>query len=416
MRILLGIDTYGLIGGSERYAIQLGEELRARGHEVGILCAERQPDVPAPDQVIVLPAYSRERATPHELEELERAILGFRPEVLFLLTARGRAATRRMTELTRAFPVLRFVQDHTLFCPGLTKMHADGRNCVEPFGVPCLKHYFLERGCTAFRPELHRSRMDAFGGVWKWKRSLDVARRATGLVVASGYMRDELLAVGLPEARLALLPYFTHSASPRAEQREPDAATRDFVRAPGAPLILAPARLTVPEKGIDRLLEALARVGEPVRLVIAGTGPAEAELKEQAGRLGLGGQVHFAGWQDAAALEWLYSSSDLVAFPSMWNEPFGLVGIEAMAHARAVVAFDVGGVREWMEPEVTGLLCPRGDLDAMAGQLRRLVRSADLRQRLGLAGRARQELRFTAARHVAELEALLGRASGSHRG
>lgn len=409
MRILLGIDTFGLIGGSERYGIQLCEELRSRGHEVGILCGARQPETPAPPQVIVLPAYSTERATKRELAELEGAIRAFAPEVLVLLTSRGRAATRRMTGLTRWFPVVRFVQDHALFCPGLTKMHADGRNCVEPFGLPCLRHYFFEGGCTAFRTELHRSRLDGLGGVWKWKRGLDTARSASALVVASGYMRRELEAVGIPSERIALLPYFSLSASLRAETRAPDPHTRNYVEREGPPVLLVPARLTLPEKGLDRLLDAVARVGLPLRVVVAGTGPAEEALKQQARDLSLNEPVHFAGWQDAASLEWLYSHCHLVAFPSMWNEPFGLVGIEAMAHAKPVVAFDVGGVREWLLPEVTGLISPRGDIEALSTNLRRLVTSPELRKSLGQAGKARHAERFTPERHLEGFEALLAR-------
>lgn len=404
MRILVGIDTYGLIGGSERYAISVSQELSARGHQVAVLSGASQepstPDLP----VTVLPEYSLERGSRADLAPLVRAIRSFRPEVLYLLSARGRASLRAMTRLTPEFPVIRYIQDHTLFCPGLTKMHFGGEICSKPFGMICLRHYFLEKGCTAFRRELHRSSLDAFGGMWKWKRDLDLARRASALYVASAYMRAELLKVGMPEERVQLVPMFTHSCSAHAPSTPPDEATRAFVQGSTAPVVLASARLALPTKGVDVLLEALARLRSPYRAVVAGTGPDESWLKDKARELGLGGRIHFAGWQAAPAMEWLYARAQVVAFPSIWDEPFGLVGIEAMAHSKPVVAFDVGGVRDWLEPGVTGFLHPRRDADGFAGSLQRLLDEPALATSMGRAGRRKAEELFSPERHVRHLE------------
>ena len=165
MRILIGIDTFGLIGGSERYAMGVSRELASRGHQVGVLCGAAEEASTRELPITVLPTYSAERASAGELNGLERAVLDFEPEVLYLLSARGRPAVRRLTSLTRKMPVIRYVQDHTLFCPGLNKMHVEGSVCTDPFGSACLKHYFFAKGCTAFRREVHRSPLDAFGGM-----------------------------------------------------------------------------------------------------------------------------------------------------------------------------------------------------------------------------------------------------------
>lgn len=409
MRILVGIDTCGLIGGSERYAIEVSGELAARGHEVRILCGKSQETSTPSLPITILPEYSAERAPPSRLEPLLRTIREFRPEVLYLLSARGRAALRAMTRLTEEFPVLRFVQDHTLFCPGLNKLHASGEVCTEPFGRACLRHYFLEQGCMAFRRELHRSALDAFGGVWKWKRDLDLARRASALLVASNYMRAELLKVGLPAERLELVPYFTRSRTGITPVSPPDGSTRTFVERYGPPIVFAPARLILPEKGVDTLLTSLGKLRSPFRAVIAGTGPAEAMLREKARAEGLAERVHFAGWQDAPAIEWLYARSDVVAFPSIWDEPFGLVGIEAMAHSKPVVAYAVGGVPDWLTAGVTGFLHTRGDTDGFAASLQRLIDDRGLARTFGQAGRQRAGEHFSPTRHLDLLEELFTR-------
>lgn len=409
MRILIGIDTFGLIGGSERYAMGVSRELAARGHQVGVLCGAAEEASTRELPITVLPTYSAERASAPELDRLVRAVLDFEPEVLYLLSARGRAAVRRLTALTRKMPVIRYVQDHTLFCPGLNKMHVEGSVCTDPFGSVCLKRYFFKKGCTAFRREVHHSPLDAFGGMWKWKRDMDLARRASALFVASRYMREELLKVGMEPGRVELVPYFTRSCTQAAPLTAPDPATRAFVEGAKEPVIFAPARLALPDKGVDYLITALGKLRSPFRAVVAGSGPAEPWLREKARAEGLGEKLHFAGWQDAACIEWLYSRSTVVAFPSIWDEPFGLVGIEAMSHSKPVVAFAVGGVPDWLTTEVTGFLHPRRDADGFAASLQRLLEDPELAASYGQAGRRKVAELFSPERHVKTLEGLFAR-------
>jgi glycosyltransferase involved in cell wall biosynthesis len=409
MRILIGIDTFGLIGGSERYAIGVSRELAAHGHQVGVLCGATEEASTKELPIAVHPTYSAERATPAELDGLIRAVQDFAPEVLYLLSARGRASVRRLTSLTNRMAVIRYVQDHTLFCPGLNKMHVEGSVCTEPFGSTCLKHYFFEKGCTAFRREVHRSPLDALGGMWKWKKDLDLARRASALFVASRYMRDELLKVGMDPARVELVPYFTRSCTEAAPMSAPDTVTQAFVEGTRDPVIFAPARLALPDKGVDYLITALGKLRSPFRAVVAGSGPAEPWLREKARAEGLGEKLHFAGWQNAPCIEWLYAHSTIVAFPSIWDEPFGLVGIEAMAHSKPVVAFSVGGVPDWLTPEVTGFLHPRRDVDGFAESLQRLLDEPGLDAKYGEAGRRKVEEIFSPQRHVKILEGLFTR-------
>jgi glycosyltransferase involved in cell wall biosynthesis len=177
---------------------------------------------------------------------------------------------------------------------------------------------------------------------------------------------------------------------------------------PGAasppPCILTPARLALPDKGIDRLLEALARLRHPFQAVIAGDGPERAWLEARSAELGLRTRVRFTGWLREDELSQLYHRARVVAFPSIWDEPFGLVGLEAMAHARPVVAFDVGGVREWLEHGVTGRIVPRGDVAAFAAALDRFLADPELASTLGRAGRERADREFDPATHIERLE------------
>jgi len=331
--------------------------------------------------------------------------------VLLVLSLRNRAAAGRLAALRPAVPTVRFVQDHTLFCPALNKLHADGSPCRTAVGAACLEHYFLRAGCTGWSRSLHpRPLLDGVAGVAKTLGDLTLAGRCQRLLVASSYMRRELLDAGLPTDLVQVLPYFTRSNTPDLPGTPPPEATVRFLARGGAPLVFTPARLALPDKGLDRLLEALALVAAPWRAVIAGSGPAESELHGLVETLGLTGRVHFAGWLEPGAIESLYAQADAVAFPSVWDEPFGLVGLEAMAHARPVVAFDVGGVGDWLRDAESGLLVPRGDVAGLARALARVLADPEQARAMGSAGRARLAREFTPEQHVRGLERVLAEA------
>ena len=176
------------------------------------------------------------------------------------------------------------------------------------------------------------------------------------------------------------------------------------------PIVLFAARFD-PEKRHALLLEAVAtlfRDGERLALWLAGSGRLLPAAKEQAAALGLESAVRFLGYvPNAEILEWLAAGRiDLVALPSDWEGiPVSL--IEALAHGVPVAATDVGGVAELIGGGC-GLLVPEGDRAALADAIRRLVHSAELREDVSRAGRARVEREFAVNRVVGELRGLFG--------
>ncbi|HUR27234.1 MAG TPA: glycosyltransferase, partial [Planctomycetota bacterium] len=151
MKVLVTLDNWGLVGGSERYAGDIVQSLAARGHEVRVLCgAVRTPRLALPGggAPLVDPNYSDGHASGPELDSLARTARACAPDVLFVLSC-FQAATFRALE--GVAPIVRFVQDHTLFCPSLNKIWADGSNCDRPIGSICLERYFLTDGCSCFR-------------------------------------------------------------------------------------------------------------------------------------------------------------------------------------------------------------------------------------------------------------------------
>lgn len=162
---------------------------------------------------------------------------------------------------------------------------------------------------------------------------------------------------------------------------------RDFPLAPPAERpwrwrLLYVGRIDV-RKGIHVAIEALTRLPPEATLEIVGRGDPQylAHLHGQAHRLGLGDRVRFSE-SPRETLKDRYGAVDVLVFPSIWEEPFGLVPVEAMACRTPVVATCTGGSREFLEDEVNCLRVHPGDHDAIAAAVRRLASDGSLRTRL----------------------------------
>jgi glycosyltransferase involved in cell wall biosynthesis len=110
---------------------------------------------------------------------------------------------------------------------------------------------------------------------------------------------------------------------------------------------------------------------------------------------GVAERVHHRTWIGREELPPLYRSSGMLVLPSVWEEPFGIPLIEAMASGLPVVATRVGGIPEVVEHGVTGLLVPPDKPDALAGAIMELLADPGRARQLGAAGRRRAEERFS---------------------
>ncbi|MDA8094300.1 MAG: glycosyltransferase family 4 protein [Betaproteobacteria bacterium] len=147
-----------------------------------------------------------------------------------------------------------------------------------------------------------------------------------------------------------------------------------------------------PRKGVHVLMEAFRRVDMPCELVLIGNGD-EAytdELRESAA--GSRHPVHFLGFRDDVPT--LYRWIDVLVLPSLNFESFGMVIVEAMRAGIPVICSDFGGMKEVVADGETGLIVRAGDAQSLASALTGLLEDADLRVRMGQAGKARMETLF----------------------
>ena len=178
---------------------------------------------------------------------------------------------------------------------------------------------------------------------------------------------------------------------------------------PGLPLILTVSRLS-PEKHVNVLLDAAARLTVDAEVAIAGTGPGEASLRARARRAGLAGRVRFLGFVPAADLPGLYRLADVFAIASE-AELQSLATMEAMASGLPVVAADACALGELVGHGRTGFLAAPGQGGQMAAYLDMLTGDPGLRARMGAA--ALQAIRgHDRQRSLAEWESLYGLLAG----
>jgi len=154
----------------------------------------------------------------------------------------------------------------------------------------------------------------------------------------------------------------------------------------------------VSDKGFDTLVAAMPAIldGAPeASLVIGGDGPERAALEEQAKSLGIANRIEFRGWiapQDVCSE---MRKAAVVAVPSRWQEPFGLVGLEGAWSGRPVVATRRGGLPEIVADGQTGLLVSHNDPKALSGAILSLLNNPDTARRMGQAALARAQSLFS---------------------
>lgn len=210
---------------------------------------------------------------------------------------------------------------------------------------------------------------------------------------------------GWPAERVHYLPNFVDAT------QAPAAPRAAFDTPAGAPLLLALGRLHV-NKAFDVLLEAMAQLPE-AWLWLAGSGPLEGALKQQAERLGIAGRVRFLGWRDDPAA--LAAAADIIVVPSR-HEPLGNVVLEAWAQRRPLVAAASHGPAALIRDGESGLLVPAEDAGALAGAVRRVIEEPGLAERLVEGGWAAYQADFTEAISVARYLELFERLAAAPRG
>ncbi len=338
---------------------------RARGHDVRVLVSDyRDPDVHAPDLLPVdrsLRSYLDERAqarTPPGLLEtielerrngkvLERHLREHRPDVVGWWGMGGMSLSLIERVRRAGLPSVLFVEDHWL-----------------SYGPEA----------DAWARTVGRWRLGGLAPLLEPLLGLPMRfdlERAGRFVFNSAYMRDAAIASGFRARDATVLNPGVHAR---------------YVPRPPGPWrwrLLYVGRLDS-TKGVDVILDALARLPPEATLRVIGSGESayEAALRSQTRSLGLENRVELSGSVTADQVPSAYAAADAVIFPVRWDEPWGLVPLEAMAVGRPVIATARGGALTYLRDGENSLLIGVEDPDALAAAVLRLADSEPLRRHL----------------------------------
>jgi glycosyltransferase involved in cell wall biosynthesis len=346
MRVL-HLNQYGThAGGVEGYIADVSAALDQAGHTASLAYFTPHAGTDLLPSSTCVPI--EVEAKPHAglFDQLQRTVDSLKPDVAFLHAVYQPEVARWIVD---RLPAIAYVHAPYLVCPGFAQYWRRSRRPCQRHASPgCLRYAQTERCCFGRNPLRHVQRLLSVKALLATYRGLEV-------LVGSRFMRRLLTSNGLQEERIGILSPIMFDGV--AESSTPEAGT-----------VLFAGRI-VPEKGLHLLIEALAQVERDWRLTVAGEGEDLVRCQRLASNLGVGGQIQFLGWQDAAGMARLYRQSAVVAVPSLWPEPYGRIGPEAFYYGRPVVAFDAGGVSDWLQHDVTGSLIPAGDVGALSHAL-----------------------------------------------
>ena len=367
-------------GGYERTWVAVVEALQAGGHAARVLTTAPVPGAPAD------PAAD----PPHVFRELgwywrDHAFVRPRPRARLALERRNAAVLR--AHLTGLRP-------DAVCWWGMGGMSLSLIEQVRRAGIPAV-------GAVGDDWMGYGVRADPRTGGWRplAERRAGVPARvdlgaAAHWTFASDWLRRRALA---------------RHALPRTSVISPGVAPERFPPQPARPFgwRLACIGRVEPAKGIATAIAALAHLPAGATLAVRGDGPAahRAELAALAERLGVAGRVRFEPPAAGPVLD-AFAAADAILFPVVWEEPWGLVPLEAMSAGRPVVATGTGGSAEYLRDGENALLTAPGDAAALAAAVRRLAADPGLAERLRAGGRATAG-RFTEAAFCAAMIAAL---------
>ncbi len=383
MRVLLVSNFYPpyWVGGYEQIASWVAEGLRGRGHDVLVLTG-RGPALDGDPRV--RPTFDLDLASLWESYFSTGVVLG---------GGLAEGVRRHVFSLRNFRAALDAVAHHR---PDLVSFWNAAFVTWSPLlaariaGVPSVVH-LSDTAANAFRnPHPPAFPLRLKPAARAFVDALLRAARPARFVVPSAFLREKLVATeALPAGRMDVLHWPVEPTVSRSEAP---------TRRDGSRRLLFVGTL-IPEKGVHVLVEAFREAAgraDGLSLTLVGGGPEAyvARLRQAAEGL----PVRFLGRLERAALLEVYASHDTLAFPSLWDEPFAVVPLEAMAMGLAVIASSAGGTPEAVRDGETGVLVPPGDARALAEAIVLLARDP-VRAR-GLAERggawARTALGFTA--------------------
>ena len=387
--LLVERSETGLVGGSLTGLLHLMRGLDTSRWDPTLLLYEPKNlgDAVDPARVLLLPG----RTPP--LPGVRRTIdtrTGMVADMRRAVGALRRFLRQDLPKARRLFPVFQRERPALIHLGNGIKPNIDGILAARWAGIPCIAH---EKGMVRYTP---------FDRLW--------ARRVAACVSMTDGVRRHLLAQRVCAPRMPVVHDGLDLSGFRPTR--PAAAMRAELGVGPDDLVVGMTVNIQPWKGQDVCLRAFALLADefPALVcvlaggVVRGAEDYRAQLDAFLASRDLARRVRFLGHR--ADVPDVTQALDVLVHASVVPEPFGRVLIEAMSLGKPLVATDEGGVPEIVEHGRTGFMVPAGDPEAMAGALRQLLASPELRAEMGERGRRRVHEHFSIERFARDMEHL----------
>lgn len=371
-------------GGVETYLQALLPHLKDAGLDqsfiYGIGDAALWPGaIRVPSLMSLGPAAERQTA-----REVSQTLSDLKPDLIHVHNVQNFAAIQSAWECA---PTILTLHDYRYLCPSSNFYYRRTRSiCDRKCGLGCFVKAATHR-CMTPRPHFALN----FYRRVRWMS--DQFHRLAHVISPCRYGAQRLEQAGCSPNRISVVPYFC--------PLKPADAPRPV---PVRPTVLFIGRLAE-NKGVDVFIEAIGKLPKQVRGVVVGNlnQDTERKLRHMCRKAGCEDRMTLRAWAAREEIQGIMNQSSVMVFPSLWAETLGIVGLESLASGVPVVASDVGGIREWLIPDKTGVLVQPGDSGQLADGISSILQSPQKLMEFGRNGIQLIRDRFLVEQHVSKL-------------
>lgn len=391
MKICIICPQWGYFGGREQYLIDAVDELSKRGHVCFLIYEELTKKSVTSTTAKNILKYCipilgelETNIDMHYAKMLRHILEKERPDVVFINDIKNIVLLKYLVEYGKLVAMMHY---GWLFCLRNVRVLYFSRNaCYQRLSLKCFLH-----GCF-FRKSQKASRiLLCYNSLKKHLILIRLYMRIDRHVVASSYMKNLFLQHGFKDYQVEIISLFTETPMFHVG--------KSVIK---EPVIVFIGRIDR-YKGVDCLLMSLCNIKLPFKCFIVGEGSFLPHCKKLSHKLGLEKSVTFLGWLPREDTKTYLKDASIVVVPSIMPEAFGMVGLEAMAYGKPVVAFNNGGISDWLKDGVTGYLVPTKNLTTMTKKIDYLLRNPEHAHELGVAGRHSVEQMFDKGKHFNKL-------------
>ena len=275
-------------------------------------------------------------------------------------------------------PIIMYIQDPRLFCPGGLLAFSD-KYCYEE---PCIKGnpiFCIKNKCKL--SSLKASIVASLNFIFV--RNQNLFNKCDAIICLSGVLKNLAVRAGVPSEKIKVINHFIEEEKLLIK---PVYNNKNY--------FLYAGRLDR-EKGVHFLIEAMKNVSSDIQLHIAGDGDEKENLVRQKECLNLN-NIKFLGYLNRQALEEEYKNCIATVLPCNWFEAFGLTNIESFLYGKPVIASNIAAIPEIVDDGINGILVPPANINALSAAIEKLYYNSDLVIKMGRNGRNKVENLYTA--------------------